>query len=237
MITESFSTTPLAEVAPSYLYFQYQDDDDLQAFVASYNEIAQGYIDWFNNVPFGLYTSPNISGALLDWFAVGIYGIHRPYLSSIKNRFYGATDTSPTDTLATNKFLKTQSGNSVIVNDDIYKRVLTWFLYRGDGYQVTVEWLRKRIARFVYGPNGSDITLDDAQMIDISLTNFPPTGSIGVTPINTFAVNSLAQSTNTATKVLEIKIPTSTASQYCQSLINNGTLVLPVELAFKVTLV
>jgi hypothetical protein len=64
---ESFATLPLQQVIPSYLFLEYSDDQDLQAFVASFNSLAQGYLDWFRNTPLGLYTSPNITGPLLDW--------------------------------------------------------------------------------------------------------------------------------------------------------------------------
>ena len=38
----------LAKAIPSYLYVQYNDDDDLQAFVQAYNELAQEIITWLN---------------------------------------------------------------------------------------------------------------------------------------------------------------------------------------------
>ena len=51
MVMESFSTVPLASTIKSYLYQEYAQDNDLQAFVDAYNAIAQGYQDWFNANP------------------------------------------------------------------------------------------------------------------------------------------------------------------------------------------
>src|SRR5208282_1169742 len=36
--------TTVTTIIPSYLYQQYQDDDDLLAFVQVYNALAQGYV-------------------------------------------------------------------------------------------------------------------------------------------------------------------------------------------------
>jgi hypothetical protein len=78
MQIESFNTTPLQQTIPSYLYAQYSDDENLQAFVDAYNSLSQGYLDWFNSRPLGLYTSPNIAGPLLDWVGQGVPVQHGP---------------------------------------------------------------------------------------------------------------------------------------------------------------
>jgi len=43
--------TTLTKVIPSYLYQEYSDDDDLQAFVMAYNGLAQQYVTWFATSP------------------------------------------------------------------------------------------------------------------------------------------------------------------------------------------
>jgi len=40
--------------------------------------------------------------------------------------------------------------------DDIFKRILTWNLYKGDGNRFSMRWLKRRIARFLFGVNGID---------------------------------------------------------------------------------
>lgn len=74
--------TSVLKTIPSYLYVQYNDDDNLQAFVASYNQLAQNYVNWFNTINLPIYTEPTITGQLLDWVAAGIYGQVRPTLSA-----------------------------------------------------------------------------------------------------------------------------------------------------------
>ncbi|MHB8406454.1 MAG: hypothetical protein ACYDCJ_13660 [Gammaproteobacteria bacterium] len=158
---------PLQAVIPSYLYQQYADDENLQAFVDAYNTLAQGYLSWFNAAPLALYTSPQISGPLLDWVATGIYGVKRPVFSSHTTQFIAGLNSAPLNTLALNGNEYFQSGTATVATDDFYKRVLTWTTYIGDGRHFNVEVLRKKIARFLYGVNGTDITLDQAQSVNI----------------------------------------------------------------------
>jgi hypothetical protein len=63
------------------------------------------------------------SGDLLDWTVRGLYGIARPTLGS---------------TLAT---------------DEVYKRVVTWAFYKGDGKVFNIRWLKRRVMRFLEGTN------------------------------------------------------------------------------------
>lgn len=207
MTDEDFSVVPLQEVAPSYLYFQYSDDDDLQAFVAAYNQLVQGYIDWFNQTPLGLYTAASISGSLLDWLATGIYGITRPVIVTQPSTASssGGYNANPYNDFPYNGFLFASTGaTSQIANDDIYKRVLTWVLYQGDGHQISIPWMKKRVARFIYGANGSDVSIDQIEFVSINyLTGqtlkLVATGEINGAPANTMAVNG--------TKLKQVSIP------------------------------
>ena len=74
----SMDSPGVPKTIPSYLYTLYQDDDDLQAFVAEYNTLTQGYVDWFNQVDLPIYTGPLIVGYFLDWVSMGLYGYVRP---------------------------------------------------------------------------------------------------------------------------------------------------------------
>ena len=198
MIIESFGTQSLQSIIPSYLYDQYSDDADLQAFVASFNGLSQGYLDWFNSTPLGVYVSPAINGFLLDWTAEGIYGISRPVIVTSQGSMTatGEYDSKPYNTIPFNGFIVSKTTpTSQIAGDDIYKRVLTWILYRGDGMQMSVQWLKRRIARFLFGANGSDI--DISRIFDVSINDvagqtiaFGATGGISSAPINTMAVNA-----------------------------------------------
>jgi hypothetical protein len=153
---ESFLTTPMQSVYPSYLYAQYADDDDLQAFVQSFNAIAQGYLNWFLENPLGLYTSAGITGPLLDWTAAGVYGLYRPVLASQTTEESAGYDSSVYDTIPYNYLSYSASGSAQQTTDDIFKRIMTWVLYRGDGQMFSLQWLKNRIARFLHGANGSN---------------------------------------------------------------------------------
>jgi len=204
---ESFDLAPLQQVIPSYLYQQYADDPDLQAFVASFNALSQGYLDWFNGTPLGLYTSPAITGPLLDWIGQGVYGIKRPVLSSQTSIRLAGYNSAPYNTRAYNTMNYSASGSSSLANDDIYKRVLTWHTYRGDGQVFSLQWLKNRINRFLNGTNGSDYTVLES----------PP--SIQVSGL-TFSISA----------------PQTPIFTNLQQLIANGNLALPFMYTFVIAI-
>ncbi len=170
MQIESFQQLPLQQIIPSYLYQEYSNDDTLQAFVSAQNGLTQGYLDWFNTVSLGVYTSPMITGGLLDWTAAGIYNITRPTLSTENVQIIAGFNSTAFNTVALNASTQIVSGTAVIASDDVYKRVLTWNLYRGDGQVFTLGWLKNRVARFLNGANGSDCDVLDNQP-DITVSN------------------------------------------------------------------
>src|ERR1700677_2607775 len=164
-------TPPLANVIPAYIYQQYADDENVTAFFTATNQLAQGYLSWFNSTPLALYTSPNISGPLLDWIGQGIYGITRPVISTLStSSVFAALDAVPLDTIAIDGSSSSSTGSAFPANDDFYKRVITWQTYIGDGRTFNAMVLRKRIARFLYGANGTDITASQAQAVSVAST-------------------------------------------------------------------
>ena len=162
-------TNALLNIAPAYLYQQYADDADLQAFVDAFNSIAQQYLDWFNTTSLPVYTSSAISGLLLDWTAGGIYGISRPSLATTTTTSVAGINSGPINTAAINDYSSSQSGTFSIVTDDIFKRCMTWALYLGDGKQMSAQWLRRRVARFIYGVGGADIDIANLTGVNIVL--------------------------------------------------------------------
>ena len=207
-MSESFSTAPQQSVLPAYPYLQYSDDDNIQGFFAALNGLQQGYLDWFNQTPLGVYTSSGITGTLLDWCATGIYGISRPVLSTQNSTNTGAWNSYAWNTLPWDGAQITKSGTVTVASDDIYKRVLTWHLYRGDGNIPSVPWLRRRVARFIYGANGSDISVDALPNIQIS---------------------------QPSSHALTITIPTGIVSNLFALCVANGVLALPFQMTFTVT--
>jgi hypothetical protein len=235
MLTESFDQAPLTQVILSYLYQEYQDDEDLQAFVNSFNSISQGYLDWFISTPLSVYTSPNISGPLLDWAGRGLYNVSRPVISNLTSRSYGSYNTAPFDTLAFNARAKVTSGSSSLANDDLYKRSLTWHTYLGDGRQMSIMWLRRRVARFLYGVDGGDIP-DISLLNTVSITRASTgyTGAMGSAPYNTQSYNSRATKKNLAARSLLIRVPSGVISSQFKSIFDGGFLATPFQVKISV---
>ena len=201
--------TSLQKTIPSYLYEQYFDDDDLQAFVASFNSIMQEYVDWFNQIQLPVYTGALISGALLDWIAAGLYGMSRPVLSSGRSQILGPYNTTPYDTIGWNTIEVIGPTNITVTSDDIFKRIMTWNLYRGDGKIFNLQWLKRRCIRFLFGVNGTDTVID-----------------------NTYQVSAFY-----ATRYqIDIVLPNVPNATILKNAIDSGAVELPFQLAFSVTI-
>ena len=165
------SPTTLTQTLPSYLYVQFADDENLQAFIASFNSIANSYASWFANVPLADYTNLNITDGLLDWTAAGIYGILRPTLSSGKFTSKGPYNTFALNTWPFKKLKVTGPQNIAATTDDIFKRIITWNFYKGDGDTFNVRWLKRRIMRFLNGVNGTAPNIDNTYPVSVSFGN------------------------------------------------------------------
>lgn len=172
--------TSLLETIASYLYLQYNDDDDLQAFVGAYNILTQQYLDWFNTINLPIYTSPGISGSLLDWVLTNLYGQPRPTLSSGHNRNLGLLNTFSPNVLSPNQRRIVGAQNVAVTTDDFYKRIMTWNFYRGDGKVTNIRWLKRRIMRFLLGTNGVDINPDATYQVSVT---FGISGQVNITLI------------------------------------------------------
>ena len=150
------SETPcLQKTIPAYPYKEYDDDDDIQAMFYAYNVLAQIYVDWFNTINLPIYTG--LSGALLDWVAQGLYGKSRPTLYSNTPYAIGPINTYSINAEGIdNGALVNRIINLTVTSDDIFKRIITWHFFKGDGRQISIPWLKRRVARFLYGADGSD---------------------------------------------------------------------------------
>jgi hypothetical protein len=161
--------TGLLTAVPSYLYQEYSDDDDCQAFVRAENDAQQDYVDTFNALNLPIYTGSIISGALLDWVANGIYGIARPWLKINKTAELG-----PLNTMLLNQQFVPIDGyqqlepTALSADDDCYKRVITWHYQKGDGKYFSIRWLKRRIMRFLTGVNGTSPPIGETDQISIN---------------------------------------------------------------------
>jgi hypothetical protein len=159
---------------PSYLYQEYTPDNDLQAFVAAFNSMQQDIIDTFNGLNLPIYTQDPVSSALLDWVGQGVYGYKRPYIYIINNTPLGPLNTytfNPEQNVGPipiNMIFWTQPQGVGLSDDDLYRRCLTWHISKREGKYFNVEWLKKRVAKFCYGENGTQPNIDQTYQISVT---------------------------------------------------------------------
>lgn len=221
----------------AYLYEEYDDDDALQAMTAAINSLQDGYIGWFANTPLAVYTDPSIAGPLLDFIADGIYGMKRPALSSGRPLAIGPLNTwRPNQLLPINTYKIIGPANVAVTTDDVFKRIMTWNFYKGDGNIFNAKWIKRRVMRFLLGVNGTAPNID--QTYDVSVTFGDSVVAIAVTVgtrttvggalPNRFAPNQLVPLNTIKTKF----VPAST--QYplepvLQQAIESGALIFPFQ--------
>lgn len=231
----------LQKTIRAYLYQEYSDDDDLQAFFATYNANVQNYVDWFNTADLPIYTSTQVSGALLDWVAQGLYGFTRPYLFSGGNRSLGPFNTYQLNTVPFNTIKRVGPQNVAATNDDIFKRIITWNFYKGDGTNFNIRWLKRRVWRFLNGANGTDFNIDETyrvsvtfgldNQINITIINGIRT-IIGGALFNRFSLNGAPFNSLKTTFTSLPQVPNAT---YLQEAIDAGVLQLPFQFTYVVT--
>lgn len=147
---------PLTKIIPSYVYVQYADDLNVQGFVSAYNNLAQQYLDYFNGLNLPIYTLQ--SGAFLDWVGQGLYNQVRPALPQGVSFSDGPYNTYAYNEEAYNGSRTIGPSSFYVTTDDIYRRIITWNFYKGDGYVFSVRWLKRRIQRFLFGSTKVDQT-------------------------------------------------------------------------------
>ncbi|UGC97735.1 protein of unknown function DUF2612 [Pantoea phage PdC23] len=167
----------LEQTIKAYLYQQYINDDNLQAFVTAYNTMSQEIYDWMRNANLPIFIGNYNSGDQLKWIAKGIYGQDPPIIVTSKSVTYGPYNMLTFNQLPVNGRKTVRTTQQVTTSDDIFKRIMTWNFYKGDGFHFTVPWLKRRVLRFLAGKNGLDILND--QQWNISVT-FDGSGGITI---------------------------------------------------------
>lgn len=228
----------LTNVIPSYLYLQYADDEDLQAFIRAYNTLAQNYIDAFNTLNLPIYTSAQINGYLLDWVAAGLYGLQRATIGTFNNPRFGPINTWALNTITFNGV----SGiEQFTLSDDAFKRVITWHFYKGDGKVFNIVWLKRRIERFLFGANGSDynsptyrisVSFDGIRTVIIRIINRIISSSSG-SLLNRFLINSISAPFNTLAFTIQ-NLPKIPMAEVLKRAIDSGVLELPFQFNYIV---
>jgi hypothetical protein len=191
----------VTKTIPSYLYVQYNDDDNLQAFVTGYNGMSQTYVDWFNSANLPIYTK--LTGGLLDWIAQGLYGISRPTLSTQAVIDTGPLNTFVVNTLALDGGVPGSGAVYLLASDDVFQRIITWHFYKGDGKVFSIPWLKRRVLRFLYGVNGTDTDVADTSGVSVSISSFNVTIDISdITNVTTAILTAFQEAV--ANSVLEL---------------------------------
>ncbi|WP_237929987.1 hypothetical protein [Buttiauxella sp. S19-1] len=161
---------PVSKVIPAYPFVQYSDDPNVVAFFTAYNQLAQTYLSGFNNLSLPYWPNANINGYIFDWIAAGIYGVKRPYVKiTDASVAKGAYNTVEYNTIPYARLKVYQPGSTQYLPDEYFKRIMTWNFYKGDGFQFSTPWLKRRLARFIHGPAGIDPVLQNT--FDISVTS------------------------------------------------------------------
>lgn len=188
----------IRNILPSYLYQQYNNDPDLLAFFTAYNTLSQSNLDQTNDLNLPIYTTK--SGLMLDWVALGIYGFTRPVLPKGDYLSKGVYNTNELNDLPYNENVTIAPSEFYQTTDDIFKRIITWNFYKGDGYQFTIPWLKRRIERFLNGTNGVSplisntyevsVTFDPIEYDQVNIAIDPTAPNIAYAPIFESALNS-----------------------------------------------
>jgi len=179
----------------AYLYYQYQDDLDLKLIMDVHNDHLQAYLDAFNELNLPIYTQH--TGLMLDWVAKGIYGFDRPTIATGESTAgLGLLNNQQFNALEFNCFINGSTPGYQTLTDDEFKRLLHWHLFLGDDFIFNVEWLKRRIKRFI-----SDwfIAIDDISNISITLPSREfqaGMGFLGFTEFNTIQFNCASTSIN-----------------------------------------
>lgn len=132
-----------------------------------------------NTIPYNQSGPTSVGGnlivGLLQWVLRGIYGIERPTLGQLisTTSFNGLYNKSLYNKTYYNQSVLKKTYSYSTANDDIYKRVATWNLYKGDGFQFTARWLKRRVIRFLTGTGGVDPGIDQTYSVSVQyLANY-----------------------------------------------------------------
>ena len=234
--------TSMTTIIPSYLYEEYSDDSDLQAFVSSYNQLAQTFLNTVANLNLPIYTADAISGPLLDWVAQGLYGISRPSLFTGESTIVGELNTYEMNVQKLDWSEIVGPTNVTATSDDTFKRIITWAFYKGDGKTFNVQWLKRRIMRFLIGEDGTAPPIDQTDQISVTF-GANNSGDIRfidqITKIISGAIFNNFEMNTQMINGLNLMITPLTPLPYrllFQEAVETGALELPFQIVWTVTL-
>jgi hypothetical protein len=145
----------------------------------------------------------------LDWVAQGIYGIMRPSVTTGSLRAVAAINSMSINFAAINQRKIISNETLQSTTDDIFRRIITWNFYKGDGFVFNMEWLKRRVLRFLNGPDGVLPFIDNTYAASVTITG---------------AVFAVTVATGNATNV-----------SLLNALINSGACATPFQYSFTVS--
>lgn len=235
--------TTLTVVIPSYLYQQYNDDEDLAGFVHVFNQMTQQYVTWFAGVRLPVYAdNPQVTSTLLDFVGEGLYDIKRPVLPSGNNPAKGPLNTYVFNEMALDDYDAGGPSQFYVTNDDLYRRTLTWHLYKGDGKLFDIQWLKRRVIRWLTGTDGTpgqtdqtysvSVTFGADHQVNINLQStrrYANGGAImGAGLMNDFYLNEY--------ETTSVQLPVSPYVREFKAAVENGSLQLPFQFTWVVNI-
>lgn len=221
----------------SYVYREYADDENIAAFFGSYNALSQGNLDAINSYELPIYL--NQTGTLLSWAASSIYGVFRPSLSSGGPRSIGPINTFEFNAEEFNALSRVNSSTNFIADDLTYQRIIQWNTLKGDGYQFSIRWLKRRVERFLRGAIFPDqtyevsVTFPSAYNVLITVSESNRRVSGGAFFGTGGAFGSMAMTYGGITTTPSTHTPTALASAL-KAAVNSGILRLPFQYTFTV---
>ncbi len=166
----------------------------------------------------------------------------RPSLSSGKNRDVGPLNTWAYNAIGYNVRRLVGPSDVTVTSDDIFKRIMTWNFYKGDGRTFNIPWLKRRIMRFLLGANGSAPNIDSTDIVSVTfgpgIISIRIAGGsrkiLGGAIYNRFGYNRMAYN---ALVTQFISGPTPLKNDgVLKEAIDSGVLQLPFQYQFVVTI-
>jgi hypothetical protein len=125
----------------------FEKSPDVNAIVDASNAELNTCIENLRNLSVAQYNDKCCDW--LDWFALGVYGFQRPIIAIDDTvRADGGWGSFGWGTHGWGYGILGNNPSFESVPDDIFIKTLQWHLYRGDGFQFCISWLRRRIQRF-----------------------------------------------------------------------------------------
>lgn len=219
---------------PPFPYLPYVFDDMVSAVFQGLTSYAQDYIDSFNALNLPIYNSKQNN--FLDYVGVNLYGISRPILPIGNIETIGEINNFALNEIELNKVITLYPEQFYIATDDVYKRVITWHHYKGDGDLFNIRHLKRRVMRFLSGS-----TVNETYQISVSFglnnqcniiiynngrINLRPSGIINDGELNGFAINEL--------RTQQIPFVHYELAEIFKKCVDTGWLELPFQYQFNV---